>query len=168
MYSEVKGIFKIKRQIVLKLQTRLAAPPLGEQHCKESNAELYTSKIMKNSSPGSPCTTIFCPSSNWTGSNASATVRRSHLSRDSERQESKEFHYVFGMLKKKKVKFKQKQNSTEEQPTSMPTQHPNRRVLVAWEQHLSQQDRLPITADSAQSPPLTLASLDQLHPMAKG
>lgn len=45
---------------------------------------VYTSKMMKNSSPGSPCTTIFCPSSNWTGSKASATVRRSHLSRDSE------------------------------------------------------------------------------------
>lgn len=43
-----------------------------------------TSNMMKNSSPGSPCTTIFWPSSNWTGSKASATVRRSHLSRDSE------------------------------------------------------------------------------------
>lgn len=38
---------------------------------------------MKKSSPGSPCTTIFSPSSNWTGSSASATVSRSHLSRDS-------------------------------------------------------------------------------------
>lgn len=38
---------------------------------------------MKKSSPGSPCTTIFSPSSNWTGSRASATVRRSHLSKDS-------------------------------------------------------------------------------------
>lgn len=45
-----------------------------------------TSRMMKNSSPGSPWTTIFCPSSNWTGSNASATVRRSHLSRDSEQK----------------------------------------------------------------------------------
>lgn len=42
-----------------------------------------TSVIMKKSSPGSPCTTIFSPSSNWTGSSASATVSRSHLSRDS-------------------------------------------------------------------------------------
>lgn len=42
-----------------------------------------TSVIMKKSSPGSPCTTIFSPSSNWTGSRASATVKRSHLSRDS-------------------------------------------------------------------------------------
>lgn len=42
-----------------------------------------TSVIMKKSSPGSPCTTIFSPSSNWTGSRASATVSRSHLSRDS-------------------------------------------------------------------------------------
>lgn len=39
--------------------------------------------MMKNSFPGSPCTTIFCPSSNCTVSKASATVRRSHLSRDS-------------------------------------------------------------------------------------
>lgn len=43
---------------------------------------LFTSVMMKKSSPGSPCTTIFSPSSNWTGSSASATVRRSHLSRD--------------------------------------------------------------------------------------
>lgn len=50
-----------------------------------------TSKMMKNSSPGSPCTTIFCPSSNWTGSKASATVRRSHLSRDSEDGEQETF-----------------------------------------------------------------------------
>lgn len=42
-----------------------------------------TSRMMKNSSPGSPCTTIFWVSSNCTGSKASATVRRSHLSRDS-------------------------------------------------------------------------------------
>lgn len=42
-----------------------------------------TSRIMKNSLPGSPCTTIFWPSSNCTVSKESATVRRSHLSRDS-------------------------------------------------------------------------------------
>lgn len=42
-----------------------------------------TSVMMKKSSPGSPWTTIFSPSSNWTGSRASATVRRSHFSRDS-------------------------------------------------------------------------------------
>lgn len=48
---------------------------------------------MKNSSPGSPCTTIFSPSSNCTGSRASATVRRSHLSRDSARQQSGEWLY---------------------------------------------------------------------------
>lgn len=45
--------------------------------------QILTSVIMKKSSPGSPCTTIFSPSSNWTGSKASATVRRSHLSKDS-------------------------------------------------------------------------------------
>lgn len=61
---------------------------LGAQLKKKSSSELLilsllTSKIMKNSSPGSPWTTIFCPSSNCTGSKASATVRRSHLSRDS-------------------------------------------------------------------------------------
>lgn len=65
---------------------------------------LFTSKIMKNSSPGSPCTTIFCPSSNWTGSNASATVRRSHLSRDSKRQISKEFLCVIWHAKNFKTK----------------------------------------------------------------
>lgn len=43
----------------------------------------FTSVMMKKSSPGSPCTTIFSPSSNWTGSSASATVKRSHLSKDS-------------------------------------------------------------------------------------
>lgn len=42
-----------------------------------------TSRIMKNSLPGSPCTTIFWPSSNCTVSKASATVNRSHLSSDS-------------------------------------------------------------------------------------
>lgn len=42
-----------------------------------------TSVMMKKSSPGSPWTTIFSPSSNCTGSRASATVRRSHFSRDS-------------------------------------------------------------------------------------
>lgn len=42
-----------------------------------------TSRMMKNSSPGSPCTTIFWRSTNGTISKASATVRRSHLSRDS-------------------------------------------------------------------------------------
>lgn len=42
-----------------------------------------TSRMMKNSSPGFPCTTIFWRSSNCTVSMASATVRRSHLSRDS-------------------------------------------------------------------------------------
>lgn len=52
-----------------------------------SDPTVFTSKMIKNSSPGSPCTTIFCPSSNWTGSKASATVRRSHLSRDSEEGE---------------------------------------------------------------------------------
>lgn len=52
--------------------------------------QVDTSKMMKNSSPGSPCTTIFCPSSNWTGSKASATVRRSHLSSDSEEGEQSE------------------------------------------------------------------------------
>lgn len=45
--------------------------------------EFSTSRIMKNSLPGSPCTTIFCPSSNCTVSKASAMVRRSHFSKDS-------------------------------------------------------------------------------------
>lgn len=50
-------------------------------HCQQTG--YCTSRMMKNSSPGSPWTTIFWPSSNCTGSRASATVRRSHLSRDS-------------------------------------------------------------------------------------
>ena len=41
----------------------------------------HASRIMKKSSPGSPCFTISSPSSNCTGSKASATVSRSHLSR---------------------------------------------------------------------------------------
>lgn len=40
-----------------------------------------TSVMMKKSSPGSPCRTISWPSSNWTGSKASATVNLSHLSK---------------------------------------------------------------------------------------
>lgn len=48
-----------------------------------SRKQADTSNMMKNSSPGSPCTTIFWLSSNCTGSRASATVKRSHLSRDS-------------------------------------------------------------------------------------
>ena len=73
-------------------------------HFSLRGCPLFTSKIMKNSSPGSPCTTIFCPSSNWTGSNASATVRRSHLSRDSKRQISKEFLCVIRHAKNFKTK----------------------------------------------------------------
>lgn len=50
----------------------------------KSELTMQTSKIMKKSSPGSPCLTISSPSSNCTGSRASATVSRSHLSRFSE------------------------------------------------------------------------------------
>lgn len=57
-------------------------------HCKFRKCNTQgTSSMMKNSSPGSPCTTIFWLSSNCTGSRASATVRRSHLSSDSGNQQ---------------------------------------------------------------------------------
>ena len=45
---------------------------------------MLTSVIIKKSSPGSPCFTISSLSSKLTGSNASATVKRSHLSKFSE------------------------------------------------------------------------------------
>lgn len=53
----------------------------------------YTSVMIKKSSPGSPCLTISCPSSNCTASRASATVKRSHLSRFSEKWWMKELVY---------------------------------------------------------------------------
>lgn len=52
-------------------------------HSQTHTHTVLASVIMKKSSPGSPWTTIFSPSSNWTGSRASATVKRSHLSKDS-------------------------------------------------------------------------------------
>lgn len=58
-------------------------PRLGTTQSPPHAQGGLTSVMMKKSSPGSPWTTIFSPSSNWTGSSASATVRRSHFSRDS-------------------------------------------------------------------------------------
>ena len=59
-------------------------PPYSTPRLRPSHRALagLTSVMMKKSSPGSPCTTIFSPSSNCTGSRASATVRRSHFSKD--------------------------------------------------------------------------------------